>query len=250
MNQASATSTAGDPPAPAIQSVQRAAQLLTLFTVEEPELSLRQITTGMGMSKATAHRYATALREAGLLRLSRGLYSLGPRIVELAPVALAGLAVVELAGPYMRDLVARTEQTAVLSVWDGEAPIVVRVDENTGRLVRIVVATGSRLPLDSAQGRVFGAFVEGVPDPPGADAVRSERIAFYAEVVEGISALAVPVFQGEEVVATLALVGTTGSIEERAGGPLASALREQGEALSAQLGFVVNGAESPAKPAG
>jgi len=230
-------------PAPAIQSVQRAAQLLTLFSVDEPELSLRQITAGMGMSKATAHRYATALREAGLLRFSRGLYSLGPRIVELAPVALAGLAVVELAGPHMRELVSRTGQTAVLSVWDGEAPVVVRVDENTGRLVRIVVATGSRLPFDSAQGRVFGAFLEEAPDPPGADRIREERIAFYAEVVEGISALAVPVFQAEEVVATLALVGTSGSIEDRAGGPLAKVLRRGGEALSAQLGFVENGAE-------
>ena len=62
----------------------------------------------------------------------------------------------------------------VLSVWDGEAPVVVRVDANTGRLVRIVVATGSRLPMDSAQGRVFAAFFDDVPDPPDADAVRSD----------------------------------------------------------------------------
>ncbi|HEY2055590.1 MAG TPA: helix-turn-helix domain-containing protein [Solirubrobacterales bacterium] len=233
----------GEAPAPAIQSVQRAARLLTLFTVDEPELSLRQITAGMGMSKATAHRYATALRDAGLLRLSRGLYSLGPRIVELAPVALAGLAVVELAGPYMRELVSETEQTAVLSVWDGEAPIVVRVDENTGRIVRIVVATGSRLPLDSAQGRVFSAFVADAPDPPEAAEVRAERIASNAQVVEGISALAVPIFQGEEIVATLALVGTTSALEDSPRGPLAKSLRRQGDALSAQLGFVESGTE-------
>jgi DNA-binding IclR family transcriptional regulator len=224
--------------APAIQSVERAAQILTLFTVEEPELTLGQLTARMEMSKATAHRYATALRHAGLLRLSRGLYSVGPRIVELAPVALAGLGVVEIAGPYMRSLVAATEQTAVLSVWDGEAPVVVRVDHNTGRLVRIVVATGSRLPMDSAQGRVFAAFIADVPDPPEADAVRSVRMAFNARVVEGIAALAAPIFQGDEVVATLALVGTGAAIEASADRPMARALRSNAEALSAELGFI------------
>ena len=223
---------------PAIQSVERAAQILTLFTVEEPELTLGQLTERMQMSKATAHRYATALRRAGLLRLSRGLYSVGPRIVELAPVALAGLGVVEIAGPYMRDLVTATEQTAVLSVWDGEAPVVVRVDANTGRLVRIVVATGSRLPMDSAQGRVFAAFFDDVADPPGADAVRSERIAFNARVVEGIAALAVPIFQADEVVATLALVGTAAAIEASADGSMARGLRGSGDAVSAELGFI------------
>ena len=175
---------------------------------------------------------------AGLLRLSRGLYSVGPRIVELAPVALAGLRVVVIAGPYLRELVAATEQTAVLSVWDGEAPVVVRVVDNTGRLVRIVVATGSRLPMDSAQGRVFAAFFADVSDPPEADAVRSDRIAFNARVVEGIAALAAPIFQGDEVVATLALVGTAAAIESSADRPMARSLRGNAEALSAELGFI------------
>ena len=45
---------------------------------------------------------------------------------------------------------AETGQTTVLSVWDGEAPVVVRVAENPERLVRIVVAAGSRLPASWA----------------------------------------------------------------------------------------------------
>jgi DNA-binding IclR family transcriptional regulator len=227
-----------DVPFPAIQSVERAARMLGLFTVEEPQLTLGELTKRMGMSKATVHRYATALRNAGLLRVTGGFYTLGPRVVELASAALAGLAVVTVAGPYLERLVVQTGETAVLSVWDGEAPVVVRVDSNTSRLVRIVVTTGSRLPSDSAQGKVFRAFMEPGNADPELERVRATRVAHYGAVVEGIGALAGPVFQGSEIVATLALVGTTGSIDPDPEAPLARALRDAADALSTELGFV------------
>jgi len=173
-------------PAPAIQSVERAARMLGMFTGEEPQLTLAELTRRMQMSKATVHRYATALRNAGLLRFAGGYYTLGPRVVELASAALAGLAVMKLAGPYLERLVVETNETAVLSVWDGEAPVVVRVDDNTDRLVRIVVATGARLPLDSAQGQVFRAFLEPDAGDGVLDRVREQRVAANAAVVEEI----------------------------------------------------------------
>src|SRR3954464_7075698 len=177
-------------PLPAIQSVERAARMLGLFTVDEPQLMLSDLTARMGMSKATVHRYATALRNAGLLRFTGGYYTLGPRVVELASAALAGLSVVKGARPYLERLVAETGETAVLSVWDGEAPVVVRVDDNSSRLVRIVVATGSRLPQDSAQGQVFRAFMTEPGSDFALDRVRDARVAHYSVVVEGIAALA------------------------------------------------------------
>jgi DNA-binding IclR family transcriptional regulator len=225
-----------DTPLPAIQSVERAARMLGLFTVEEPQLMLSDLTERMGMSKATVHRYATALRNAGLLRFTGGYYTLGPRVVELASAALAGLSVMKIAGPYLERLVAQTGETAVLSVWDGEAPVVVRVDDNSSRLVRIVVATGSRLPRDSAQGQIFRAFMERPGTDPQLDRIREARLTYYSAVVEGIAALAAPVFQGEEIVATIALVGTTSSVE--ADGDMAALLRDAAENLSTELGFV------------
>jgi DNA-binding IclR family transcriptional regulator len=219
--------------APINQSVERAARLLELFSVDEPELSLGEITARLGTSKATAHRYATALRQAGLLRASDGVYSLGPRVVELAATALAGLRIIKVAGPHLERLVADVNETAVLSIWDGEAPVVVRVDDNTDRLVRINVRAGSRLPLDSAQGKVFRAHLtDALPN------VREAGVAFTARVVEGIAALAVPVFQGDEIVAAMALVGTTAAIPPDPDSPLARQLRERAAGLSAELGFL------------
>jgi DNA-binding IclR family transcriptional regulator len=223
---------------PAIQSVERAARMLSLFDLEQPQLTLGDLTQRMGMSKATVHRYATALRNAGLLRLAHGRYTLGPRIVELSSVALAGLDVVGVSGPYLEQLVSATGQTAVLSVWDGEAPVVVRVDDNTTRLVRIIVVTGSRLPPDSAQGQVFRAFMAAPGHDPELDRIRTARVAHYAAVVDGIAALAAPVFQGAEIVATIALVGTTAAVERGRDDPMVRALREAAENLSTELGFV------------
>ena len=222
--------------APINQSVARAARLPSLSSVEEPEPSLAELRARLGTSKATAHRYATALRRAGLLRASPRGYSLGPRVVELAATALAGLRIVKVAGPYLERLVAELNETAVLSVWDGEAPVVVRVDDNTDRLVRINVRTGSRLPPDSAQGKLFRAFL-GAGDADTAD-VRAAGIAFNARTVEGIAAVAAPVFQGDEIVATMALVGTTAAIPPELDSPLARRLGELASALSAELGFL------------
>jgi DNA-binding IclR family transcriptional regulator len=231
---------------PVNQSVERAARMLELFSVDEPELTLSEITGRMGLTKATAHRYATALRRAGLMRGANGAYTLGPRIVELAAAALAGLGVIRIADPYMRRVVEETGQTAVLSVWDGEAPVVVRVAENPERLVRIVVTVGSRLPRDSAQGKVFRAFIGGdVADEGDLAAVRRDQLAANAVVVEGVTALAAPVFQGEEIVATLALVGTSPSIDAEPGSAMATVLQDVAIGLSTELGFVRSREETP-----
>jgi DNA-binding IclR family transcriptional regulator len=228
--------------APVNQSVERAIRLLGFFSPDEPELTLAQLTQRLGTSKATTHRYTLALRRVGLLRFDSGaaLFSLGPRIVELAATALAGLRIVRIAGPTMQRLVADLNETVVLSIWDGEQPTVVRVEDNTNRLVRIVVRTGARLPrLESAQGKVFLAFGPDAADLRADErqSIQETRIAINSQVVEGIRAIATPVFQGEEATAAIALVGTIASLSDDPGSPAAVRLRLAAESLSAELGF-------------
>lgn len=229
---------------PLNRSIERAARMLGLFTPEQPELTLAELTAGMDATRSSTHRYALALRRAGLLRydVSRQLYTLGPRIVELAASALVGLRIIKIAGPHMERLVADVNETVVLSVWDGESPVVVRVDDNTDRIARIVVRTGSRLPLSSAQGKVFCAFGADGIDAPLAEEelaqVREDRVAVNSQVVDGIRAIATPVFQNTELAAAMAIVGTTAGVPEDAGSPLARALRDAAEVLSAELGFL------------
>ncbi len=224
------------------QLVERAVRLLGFFSPDEPELTIAQLTARLGTSKATAHRYALALRHVGLLRHdpSSGTYSLGPRIVELAATALASLRIIKIAGPHMERLVQAVDETVVLSVWDGEAPVVMRVEDNADRIVRISVRTGSRLPIDSAQGKVFAAFgdqvLEGGPSKQELAHVRSTRIAVNSRVVQGIRVLATPVFQEQELVASMAIVGTTAGIPELPDSPMALELIRSADLLTAELG--------------
>jgi len=229
--------------APVNQSVERAVRLLGLFSAEEPELTLAELTTRLGTSKATTHRYTLALRRVGLLRFDRGagVFSLGPRVVELAATALAGLRIIKLAGPTMEQLVGELNETVVLSIWDGESPVVVRVEDNTNRLVRIIVRTGARLPrTTSAQGKIFLAFgTEGSElEPSERTSIREHRVAVNSQVVEGIRAIAAPILQGEELAASMALVGTIASLPEEPVSTLARRLRAAAERLSTELGFL------------
>jgi DNA-binding IclR family transcriptional regulator len=229
---------------PLNQSVERAVRMLGFFTPEDPELTLAELTTRLGTSKATTHRYAVALRRAGLLRhdAARGVYTLGPRVVELAATALAGLRIIKIAGPHLERLVQRVNETAVLSIWDGESPVVVRVEDNTDRIVRIVVRTGSRLPVDSAQGKIHAAFIPDIDDasldPGELERIRADRVAVNSRVVEGIRAIAVPVFQNREMAAAMAVVGTVAAIPDEPRSPLAHMLLEAADVLSAELGFL------------
>lgn len=235
-----------------IQSVERAARILDFFTASRPRLSLTEITARLGVSKATAHRYAVALRRVNLLRYDRaaGEYTLGPQVLTLASAARAGLPIITLAGPFMEQLVHDVNETVVLSVWDGEAPVVVRVDDSTERVIRLSVRAGSRLSLlGSAQGRIFSAFL-GADEVPGLAeaieenpslpqelaAVRETGLAINTPEVHGVRTVAAPVFGDGRIVAVMAIVGTTATVSDDISSSAAKALRATAQRLTEQFG--------------
>lgn len=65
-------------------SIDRAFEILDLLGESSPTVSPEQIAETLDLSRSTTYRYLRVLCNAGLLvQLSRGNYSLGPRIVEL-----------------------------------------------------------------------------------------------------------------------------------------------------------------------
>lgn len=234
-----------------IQSVARAVSILDYFRVNRPHLSLQEITARSGMSRATAHRYVTVLRDLNLLRFDEATstYSLGSRLLTLAAAAAAGQPVIRAAGPVMETLVRQTNETAVLSIWDGSAPVVVRVDDNADRVVRVSVTTGIRLGAwDSAQGRTFCAFLDDsqVPQLPRGTSrrtllddlvvIRSTHLALNTNDKHGTRTVAAPVFSGDHCVATIAIIGTVACIPDSRTSPIARKLLSAARRLSADFG--------------
>jgi DNA-binding IclR family transcriptional regulator len=223
---------------PHIQSIERAVRILGLFSHERPYLSLAQLTERSGLVRASTHRYATALRREGLLRYDAGrnLYSLGPRILDLASVAIDSLRVVAIAGHHMDRLADDLNETVVLSVADGGTATVARVSEAPRRSVVISPRLAMRLdPLHSAQGVLVTALTtNGAALAPDVLArVRATRIATLNDGDFGV--LAAPIFQGGTLVATIAVLGLPDDVSEAATDTMIK-LRQAAERVSAELG--------------
>jgi DNA-binding IclR family transcriptional regulator len=223
---------------PHIQSIERAVRILGLFSHESPYLSLSQLTERSRLGRASTHRYATALRKEGLLRYDAGrnLYSLGPRILDLASVAIDSLQVVAIAGHHMDDLADDLNQTVVLSVADDGAATVARVSEAPRRAVVISPRLAMRLdPLHSAQGVLVTAFTtDGAALAPDVLArVRATRISMLNDGSFGV--LAAPIFQAGTLVATMAVLGLPDDVSETATDKI-DALRLAAERVSGELG--------------
>ncbi|MGH3729106.1 MAG: IclR family transcriptional regulator [Micromonosporaceae bacterium] len=238
-----------------IQVIARCAQILRLFSTTQRTLRIADVASELDLQRTTVHRYLTSMANADLLeRDADGCYRLGPLQVQLGTVALRGLRVLEIADPYVQRLANDANETAVLAVWGGLGPVVARVHESDARTVNIVVRVGSPLPLEAAQSQVFLAFLK---DPGNAqrllsqlpdgrrgeiqanlELVRRDGCLVSSEVVQGIRAIAAPVFDGHgDICATVALVGTVSGIPDAPDSGMALALLHTAARLSHELGY-------------
>ncbi|MEO8898143.1 MAG: IclR family transcriptional regulator [Candidatus Dormibacter sp.] len=246
-----------------LQVVARVADLLWLFARSREGLRLSQVSEGLQLQRTTAHRYIASLSNHGfLVRQDDGAYVLGPLLVHLGAVAIGRLLVVEAAVPVMDELVESVKQTVVLSAWSGAGPVVVRVQEDLRSLVHISVRVGSSLPPQSAQAMVFAAHLGDeaatqrfLASISSASRVQVEEqllevcaagFATSDRVAEGIRTVGVPVRNGfGEVVAALAVVGTTAAVSDRADSGVVLALKAAAARLSLSLGFITDTRRGP-----
>jgi DNA-binding IclR family transcriptional regulator len=236
----------------AFQSVERAAMVLSSFTTTRPRLTLSEITEIMQVSKATAHRYAVALRRVNMLRYDQASaqYTLGPQILTFGAAARAGLPIIDLAGPYMQRLSERVNSTVLLSIWDGAQAVVVRVEDRTDRVIHVTVTQGSRLaPGTTAQGTVFCAFLSDKVFPGRAalleespklaatlDQIRERGFGLNSPERTGVRTIAAPVFDGNSICATIAIIGTVTTLPESENSEAVKSLLSTASELGSVLG--------------
>ncbi|BCB75696.1 IclR family transcriptional regulator [Phytohabitans flavus] len=237
-----------------IQVVARVAQLLRLLAVNET-IDLVSAAEELGVGKSTAHRYLASMENHSLLqRRDRNRYEFGVLLAELGTIALSRLGVTDLAGPVMEEISVRVRHTVVLSVWNGHAPVVARVHEDSSRTAHVSIAVGSRLRPGTAQAMVFWAFRGESFYRFGAKAadateeelaeVRRTGIAVRVSPSEGVSAVATPVRDpAGQVVATLAVVGISQFVPQDTDSPVARALLAGAETITRRM---VNPLESGA----
>lgn len=108
-----------------------------------------QLAEHLGLTRSTAHRLASALVERGYLAFTpRAGYRLGPKLLELGPLAQEQTDLVQVARPHLERLSRATDDTVHLGVLDqGQA---LYLDKHPGRR-RITISSriGDRQPLTS-----------------------------------------------------------------------------------------------------
>lgn len=126
---------------------ERLLSVLAAFDHEHPALTLTDISRRAGLTLSTAHRLVAALTVWGALeRDAQGVYHVGLRLWELAALAPRGLALRQLALPYLEDLYEATHENVQLAVRDGTD--VVYTEWLSGRsAVGVHIRVGARWPL-------------------------------------------------------------------------------------------------------
>lgn len=136
-----------DPAHYAIQSLDRAIDILEAFQSGEAVRGVAELARELDLPRATVHRLLAALASRGFLIQDdpAGKYRLGLKLFELGSVVADSLDVRRVARPHLLHLMKETGETAHLVVLDGID--IVFVDKvETDNPFRMVSVIGGRLP--------------------------------------------------------------------------------------------------------
>jgi IclR family pca regulon transcriptional regulator len=138
-----------------VQSLARGLSVLGAFDREHARLSLADIASRTGLSRAAARRLVLTLVHLGYVRPAGKEFVLGPRVLELGFGYLGSLNLTDLAQPLMEDLAHRVRQSCSMAVLDGQS--IVYVQRVPGqRVMSVNLGVGARLPAFCASmGRVL-----------------------------------------------------------------------------------------------
>lgn len=158
-------------PAPGARAVTRALAILRTLGESRVDLGLGDLSTAMGLHKATVFRLVGALADGGFVvhDPSTQRYRLGPTLLWLGAEARRSVGLHAAARPSLVALAAAVDETATLEVLVGDEVLI--VDEAQGRyLLGASPEVGMRWPAHATStGKVLLAAATGPlePLPPG-----------------------------------------------------------------------------------
>ena len=249
-----------------IMSVEIGMSLLNALAETGRPSQLAVLAAATGMPRSKVHKYLASFVRSGFVvqGADDGRYDLGPASLELGLAAMRRLALVELAQDALNEIRNRLDTTASLAVWANRGPVILRWAE-TPDIVSPTVRLGSVFPvLASTVGQIFAAYLdrrftnqlirEELAQPKGLaervglrtiedvehmlGAVRRNGIASGRSiVVPGIASVAAPIFGlGNNIIATIAAVGTAGRFDMSRNGLITKIVVEVTNALSHRMG--------------
>jgi len=140
-----------------IEALARGLEILALFSVEKPSLSLSQIVETLQLNKSTAYRMVSTLVSLQYLEQNSQtrLYRPGLQVLRLGFTAINTLDVRQVARPHLELLAQQLGETVSLAVLDGFRTVYVDRVRNQS-IVGVMLGVGSSLPAHcSSLGQVL-----------------------------------------------------------------------------------------------
>jgi IclR family pca regulon transcriptional regulator len=138
-----------------VQSLERGLSVIRAFDADHARLSLSEVATATGLSRAAARRFLHTLVHLGYMRSNGGRFSLRPKILELGYAYLSSLTLPEVAMPHLEELVEQVRESSSVSELDG-GDVVYLARVPTKRIMTVTISVGTRFPAyATSMGRVL-----------------------------------------------------------------------------------------------
>jgi len=159
-----------------VSALERGVAVLRCFSEERRSLTSTELSRLTGVPRPTVARLASTLVTLGLMKQDPqgDRYMLGPGVVSIARVFLAGLDVRAVARPHMQALAEAAGGSVYLAVPDGLEMVIVEACRPRSTMLAPRLDVGSRAPIaNSALGR---AYLWALPQPARQALIESLRL--------------------------------------------------------------------------
>ena len=201
-----------------VQSLARGLAVIQAFGPARPSMTLTEVATATGMTRAAARRFLLTLEDLGFVASDGKYFSLTPHILRLGYAYLSSMSWWHIAQPFMEQAARRVQESCSAAVLDGDEIVYVARIPGT-RIMSVNLNIGTRLPAYcTSLGRVLLAhrpsnWVDGylvraalekraprtITDPnrlrAEIDKVRGQGFSLVDEELEaGVRSIAVPLY--------------------------------------------------------
>jgi len=143
------------------KSIDRALQILELFSLEKPEWGITEISKALNIYKSNVHNVLTTLAEKGFVvkDSNTNKYKLGIKFFELGSIVIKNMDLRKIAHPYIEELSKEFNETVHLGVLDKGRVVSIEGEESDKSLCSHI-EIGKRTPLHcTAIGKAIMAYL-------------------------------------------------------------------------------------------
>jgi len=242
-----------------IQSLEVGMGILETITQQGRPLKFSDIQELTQITKSNLYKYLNTFTQLGILYRYKdtGEYVLGSKLIEYGMAAVDQENVIDRITPFMHEINERFSNTVLFSSWTHNGPMIVR-ELNKNRGINIGAQIGTLLPIRSASGKLFLAFMDEqmsrewkekefmqIPQEKvglledECRIIREKEIAFAREpLVPSVSSVAIPVLNYQKkLLGSVTVVGFSESIPQDENNELSQFLLSISKEISASFGY-------------